>query len=121
MHAPIGVVPGLCTVASAYTVSGIGIIFYLTSEPAEKITPLMLASLLTMLAALFLTGCVPWLISRPVKNENQINLQPARKSLIAGMLLFLTALFLLIIDDATKENTKATPSATQQNSQQEIK
>ncbi len=118
MRAPIGTVPGLCTIAATYTVFGIGTIFYFITEATAKITPLIFASLTLMTVAMFFISRIPLLITSPVENENIINPQPARKSLHTGTMLFLIALLLILAEDIRQAAMKTTPDKAGQISEQ---
>lgn len=99
MPAPLGVVPGLCTTASAYLAIGSGLFVYLMRMDTDEFTIIDLMSLTVMLVALFFIGLVPWLISKPVESDTGINLQPARKSLAWGTILFFVALFVNLLGE----------------------
>ena len=92
MHAPPGSVPGLCTTASAFLATGSALMAYITQSTEEYFTTLEMIAIFTMLIALFFIGRVPWIITKPMDDEISVNLQPARKSLATGTILFFIAL-----------------------------
>lgn len=121
MYAPIGAVPGLCTTASAFLATGSAVLAFLINDNEQPTTSLNLASFFVMLIALFFIGMVPWIVTKPVENEMTVNLEPARKSLATGTLLFFLALILNMLGEFYKEETQAINIDSQQKIQTEIK
>lgn len=97
MQAPLGVVPALCTTAVGFLATGSAILAYLIQFDIETLKSTEIFAILAMVLGLFFIGIVPWLISKPVSNDMGVNLQPARKSLAIGTIIFFVAIFVFFI------------------------
>lgn len=119
MRAPFGVIPGICTVTSAYSLTGIWYILYTLAESTEKLTPILILSVTLMFPAIIFLGIVPWIITKPVQDENTVHLQSARKNLMIGTILFLASLLLIPVNGIYKGNIATIKQSSMTESSQE--
>lgn len=91
MYTPLGVITGLFALTAALITVATGLFAYILLDGSGPLTIIEMVSTPLILLSLILFAIIPWKLTKPLRNETQVDLTSIRKFLATGLIFLLTA------------------------------